>query len=179
MATTMSPDESSGRTSSAASVAEDVAISEESTDSSIGSVSGQCTQVKRNGQRCAARAQLGSSHCFFHDPASAPTRAAASKRGGERNHVAVLPSTTADYPLSRAKDAVALLALTINQVLRGQIDPRIANAVGYLVTVQLKALEQGETEERLATLEQPRIAGKTKEILKDLDDQVKSFGRSG
>ena len=122
---------------------------------------------------------FGSSHCFFHDPASARTRAAASKRGGERNHVAVLPSTTADYPLSRAKDAVALLALTINQVLRGQIDPRIANAVGYLVTVQLKALEQGETEERLATLEQPRIAGKTKEILKDLDDQVKSFGRSG
>jgi hypothetical protein len=90
-----------------------------------------------------------------------------------------MPSTTADFPLSRAKDAVALLALTINQVLRGQIDPRIANAVGYLLTVQLKALELGETEERLAALEQPRIANKTQEILKDLDDQVKSFGRRG
>ena len=81
--------------------------------------------------------------------------------------------------MNRAKDAVALLALTINQVLRGQIDPRIANAVGYLLTVQLKALELGETEERLAALEQPTIANKTEEILKDLDDQVKSFGRRG
>ena len=124
MAPTIPTDESSDHISSASSVAKDGTNPQEMRDSLTGSVSGQCTQVKRNGQRCGARALIGSSLCYFHDPASARARAAASKRGGERNHVAVLPSATADFPLNRAKDAVALLALTINQVLRGQIDPK-------------------------------------------------------
>ncbi|MFI5197042.1 MAG: hypothetical protein ACHQJD_00340 [Thermoanaerobaculia bacterium] len=36
---------------------------------------------------------------------------------------------------------------------RGEIDTRIANAVGYLAGICLKAFEQGEIEQRLAALE--------------------------
>ena len=46
-----------------------------------------------------------------------------------------------------------LLADSINQVRRGQLDPRIANATGYLAGILLKALEQGHTEQRLSHLE--------------------------
>jgi hypothetical protein len=46
-----------------------------------------------------------------------------------------------------------LLADSINRLRRGQLDPRVANAIGYLTSVLLKALESGEIEDRLAHLE--------------------------
>ena len=36
---------------------------------------------------------------------------------------------------------------------RGQLDPRVANAMGYLTSVLLRSLEQGPIEERLAKIE--------------------------
>jgi hypothetical protein len=38
-------------------------------------------------------------------------------------------------------------------VRRGEIDPRISNAVGYLAGILLKAKERDELEQRLARLE--------------------------
>jgi hypothetical protein len=49
---------------------------------------------------------------------------------------------------------VELLSRTVNQTLRGEIDPKVANAVGYLSSVILRAREQGTLEERLAKLEE-------------------------
>jgi len=171
------PEQSPGQPSGAPAPAENPSTRQKAAESN-GETAGRCTQIKRGGARCGAKALLGSSFCFFHDPAAAQARAAASKRGGEHNRAAVLPSATPDLPLNSATDAAALLAKTINQVLRGRIHPKIANAVGYLLTVQLKAIEAGKTEERLTALEATAKSSKTEEVLQDLDDQVKSFGRS-
>jgi len=46
-----------------------------------------------------------------------------------------------------------LLSDTINQVRKGQIGPRVANAVGYLSNILIKALEQTEMEKRIEGLE--------------------------
>jgi hypothetical protein len=112
-----------------------------------------CAKVKADGNRCGARALNGAEFCFFHDPASVQERAAASRRGGEKNRARVLPSDTSDFPLSGAGDAAALLGRTVNQVLRGELDPRVANTVGYLIGLQIRALDAGKLEERLAGLE--------------------------
>jgi hypothetical protein len=65
----------------------------------------------------------------------------------------VLPSDTPDHPLESIKDVSALLAESINQLRRGQLDPRVGNAMGYLTGVLLHSLEQGALEERVAKLE--------------------------
>lgn len=82
-------------------------------------------------------------------------RGRARQAGGvARSRVsAVLPGDTQDLPLSRTSDVCALLAESINQVRRGQLDPRVANAVGYLASILLGALQQGPLEERLQRLE--------------------------
>ena len=66
---------------------------------------------------------------------------------------AVLPPQSPDCPLENPIHVSTLLADSINRVRRGELDPRVANAVGYLATVLLRALEQGPLEERLAKLE--------------------------
>jgi hypothetical protein len=113
----------------------------------------QCTATKSGGGRCGARTLTGSPLCFFHDPASAEERTAARRRGGEKNRPAVLPPGTPDFPLNNADDASALLGRTINQLQRGELDPKIANAVGYLLTIKIKTTDLGKLEERMAALE--------------------------
>jgi len=115
----------------------------------------QCRHIKPDRSRCRANVLHGSHYCFFHDPLSARARAAARKAGGlERSRrAAVLPDGTPDRPLASAADVTGLLAETINQVRRGEIDPRISNAVGYLAGILLKAKERDDLEQRLARLE--------------------------
>src|SRR5215469_15841005 len=83
---------------------------------------GQCTMIKRDGNRCHAPTVTGMQFCFFHDPSAVAERAAANKRGGEKTRAAVLPLDTPDAPLNSAAELNALLARTINQLLRGQLD---------------------------------------------------------
>ena len=66
---------------------------------------------------------------------------------------AVLPPDALDNPLRNTQDVSTLLAESINQVRRGQLDPRVANSVGHLANILLGALQQGPLEERLARLE--------------------------
>jgi hypothetical protein len=121
-----------------------------------------CKATRKDGKSCAAQAQAGREYCFFHDPdKAADSRAAKSKGGssgratlsvvkpwrGEAGDVTVLKSAT-------VPDLVNLLADTIDEVKTGKVDPRVANAVGYLAGVILKALEYDALNERLAALEE-------------------------
>lgn len=115
----------------------------------------KCEFKKSNGGRCGADAQIGKSLCVFHDPARAADGRRARKAGGiRRSHAtAVLPIDTPERSLNNTKEVSVFLADSINQLRRGQIDPRVANGIGYLTTVLLRALEQGPMEERMAKIE--------------------------
>jgi hypothetical protein len=80
-------------------------------------------------------------------------RKAAQSAGGQKNKLAVLPRSTPDAKLRSAEDAIKLLGETINQVRRGEIDPRIGNTVGYLSGLLVKAQHDVAIERRLARVE--------------------------
>src|SRR5208283_4229259 len=50
-------------------------------------------------------------------------------------------------------DVSELITEAINQLRRGQLEPRIANGVGYLASVLLRSFEQGLIEQRISKLE--------------------------
>jgi hypothetical protein len=118
-------------------------------------VSRKCERIKKNGQGCEANAMTNSKFCFFHDPSKAKERATARRAGGvERSRrVAVLPPDTPDRPLRSSGELLELLRDMINKILRGELDPKIGYAVGYLATIQTKVREQSEMEGRIAALE--------------------------
>src|ERR1035438_10495870 len=115
----------------------------------------KCHVRKRNGARCGANAQPANGLCVFHDPAKASDGRRARRAGGiTRSRAAtVLQLDTPDHPLGDTNQVSVLLADSINRLRRGQLDPRVANAMGYLASVLLKALENGRIEDRLAHLE--------------------------
>jgi hypothetical protein len=115
----------------------------------------KCHFRKKNGTRCGANAQPANGLCIFHDPAKASEGRRARRAGGiaRSRAAAVLPSGTPDHPLGNTQEVSTFLADSINQLRRGQLDPRVANGMGYLSSVLLRALEQGPLEERLAKIE--------------------------
>src|SRR5262245_10543336 len=119
-----------------------------------------CEATKPDGTPCRAVARTGSRYCWFHDPEIAASRAAARRAGRQTRsrRAAVLPPGTPDVPLASVSDVVKLQGMVINRVLRGEIDARVGNAVGYLSGVMLKALTDAELERRIEMLEQ-RWAG--------------------
>lgn len=131
---------------------------------------GSCQGVKVDGSKCAARRLAVSRFCFFHDPEKSAERAAAQRTGGLKNKLAVLPATAPDARLFDSRDVIKLMTETINQVRRGEVDPKIANAVGYLGGLILRALHDGEIEKRLAVLETAiKTQRTTQEIVFDED----------
>lgn len=64
-----------------------------------------------------------------------------------------LSADVPDVKVEDCGDVVRLVGATINQVRKGELDPRVANAVGYLANVLLKAVEQSDVEKRIAELE--------------------------
>jgi len=158
---TVHAEEHDGATNEAASIRGYTVIDSENPTSP--SQPGQCSHLKPDGSYCKANVRLGSSYCFFHDPESAAERQAAQISGGKERsrRAAVLPADTPDRQLTNAGDVTALLGETINQVRRGQLDPRFANAIGYLATIFLKARETDGLEQRVERLESVLASQKT------------------
>lgn len=123
----------------------------------------RCKFRKKNGKRCEANAQSTNGVCVFHDPAQAEQGRKARQRGGlARSRPAkVLSAETPDAPLTNSMQVSGLLAESINAVRKGHLDSRVANAVGYLCQVLLRALEQGPMEERMMRIEKALVLGLT------------------
>jgi hypothetical protein len=115
----------------------------------------QCQGTTKAGTPCRVAALPGGDWCLFHAPDRAAERDAARRRGGRTRSkaAAVLPADAPDPDIRDVAGVVALLAESIAQVRKGTIDPKVANATGYLASVLLRALQDGELERRLAELE--------------------------
>jgi hypothetical protein len=115
----------------------------------------KCRFRKKNGGKCDADAQTGKEVCVFHDPDQSATVRRARRAGGIKRSrpAAVLPPDTPGVTLQNASDVSALINGSINQLRRGQLDPRVANSVGYLASVLLRSMEQGLMEQRISRLE--------------------------
>jgi hypothetical protein len=101
---------------------------------------------------CEAWALEGSTLCFFHDPAQAEQRALAQSKGGQRSHrqLAGLPDV---QPPQTPQSIADTMAQVIAGVLRGEVDPRIANSAAYCAATLIKAIEISDLERRVDALE--------------------------
>ena len=118
-------------------------------------VTSGCQGKTVEGEPCRATPISGKKTCMFHDEEMAERRAAGRREGGRRRSE---PRRTLDpsqrmTAVSSLADVRDLLADTINHVRTGQVDPKIANTVGYLASVLVRVFEVGELEERLAAME--------------------------
>jgi hypothetical protein len=112
-----------------------------------------CSATKQGQSKCQAAATAKSEFCYFHDPSYAEKRRQAQAQGGRQNRMKTLEDSAPDVTVKDSGDVITLILETINQVRKGQIDPRVANCVGVLVNILIKAVEQDKFEIRIKQLE--------------------------
>lgn len=111
----------------------------------------QCQHKKRDDKRCGAPALSGQNRCALH---AQPGRAAElGSKGGRRRAVYSPTDLRAFAAPQSAADLRELLAESIIEIRAGKLDPRIANALGYLGASFLRALEVSDIEKQLDALE--------------------------
>jgi hypothetical protein len=111
----------------------------------------QCEHPKRDGKRCRARALTGQNWCAMH---ADPGRAAELGSKGGRRRSMYSPTDLKEFaPPKTAADLRDLLAESIIEIRLGKMDPKIANALGYLGASYIKAIEVSEVQQRLDAIE--------------------------
>ena len=58
-----------------------------------------------------------------------------------------------DIPFTNTNEVLLLLGVTIDQVHRGKMDPKVGQCIGNLASMAMKAMVQGDIEKRLEQLE--------------------------
>jgi hypothetical protein len=116
----------------------------------------QCKHKKRDGERCRAPALTGQARCAMH---AEPGRAAELGSRGGRRRAAYTSADLREFAAPKtAADLRDLLAESIVEIRGGKLDPRVANALGYLGASYLRALEASDIESRLDALEGTQLA---------------------
>lgn len=115
----------------------------------------RCEAKARSGERCRAAALYGRRKCSLH---SNPDRARAMGKKGGAVKRATHPSIVLAQ-LETPKTAVdirVVLGQCVSELRAGRLTPTLAYAIASVSTAFLKALDQGDYEQRIVTLEQFR-----------------------
>jgi hypothetical protein len=114
----------------------------------------KCISNTQDGQACRSHARTGSEFCCFHDPASALERRAAQSKGGSKpSQLKVMLPPPFDFDLGDPRGIPKLLTFLANGVLRGELDTKVAYAVGYLADCAMRANNAGKLTEQVEQIE--------------------------
>lgn len=109
-----------------------------------------CRATRTDGRPCTVRARP-SGFCWGHDPALAEARQQARRKGGHGKSTAARLNRRLPPNL---RGVLSTLLEALDEVHTGEIDPRVASAMGSLAGAISKLYEVAELERRLEQLEQ-------------------------
>lgn len=110
-----------------------------------------CKFVRPDKTKCKGYAVQGDDYCFFHSAKYQESRKEAILKGGnslKRNY-----GKDDEIVVSCSADVLRLLEQTINDLRQSKTSVKIANAIGYLSGIALRAIEQSDLEKRLEVVE--------------------------
>jgi hypothetical protein len=120
----------------------------------------KCSFIKPDGSQCNANPISDSEFCFFHDPNSEKKKKEAQINGGKANKI-ILKEALPVLTINESRDVITLLIDTISRVRGGEIDIRLANALGVLSGQLIKAFEMCQISDRVEVMERKILEKKT------------------
>lgn len=116
-------------------------------------MSNKCIYLKDNEKQCDAYAQKDSEYCFSHDPEKVEARIERAAKGGGMDSYRKLNLKIEPLEVNSAHDIASGAVQLANELREGKIPVKIATAVGYLLSIALKAYEKSDLEQRIESFE--------------------------
>ncbi len=118
----------------------------------------QCRGVRKDGTPCTAKVMGPGTLCYAHDPARATERDEARRKGGTGRATRARLDRLVPATL---RPMIASLLGALDEVYRGDLDPKQASAMASLAGAITKAYSLGVLEERVQVLEAQREGAPT------------------
>jgi hypothetical protein len=133
----------------------------------------RCKGTRTDGQPCGMAPLVDSDYCWTHDPANADAAAEARRVGGLRRKKEGTVAGAFNFGgLDNVQDIRRLIEIAILDMLTLENSIQRGRVLAYLGQVALKALEVGEVQDRLQTLEELVLARRTvRSTMFDADDE--------
>ena len=112
-----------------------------------------CEFIKEDDEQCGAYAVANSNYCVSHDPAMREVKFEAVKKGGASESYEKLNLALPPLIIGNSSDVIKATVQTINELRSGALPPKVANTIGYLLGIALKAFEQADLNNRLQVIE--------------------------
>jgi hypothetical protein len=112
-----------------------------------------CIFIKTNGERCGGYPVEGSDYCINHEPRLQEKKLEAVKNGGAASSYEKLELALPELVINTPNDVVTAAVQTVNEVRTGQLPPKVASTIGYLLGVVLKAYEVANLDQRVEMIE--------------------------
>ncbi len=110
----------------------------------------RCTGTRRDGTPCAATVMGAGMLCYAHDPARATERDRARSKGGTNSATRARLDRLVPATL---RPMIGSLLDALDEVHRGDLDPKQASAMAALAGAITRAYSVGVLEDRVAALE--------------------------
>jgi hypothetical protein len=120
-----------------------------------------CSATRRDGQPCQAIARYGSDLCFWHDPAAREEMREVARKAAHASHARRTVCIGAGKVRLDDPDEIRrLLAVAVNALRKGEMQPPTAHALCRLLKTSLEVIEVADLSRRLAKLEESAGGGK-------------------
>jgi hypothetical protein len=113
----------------------------------------KCSYKKKNKESCKNNSLKNDKYCYWHSSkVTEATKQENRSKGGKQKQIKC-NTEFVEFELNNIADVCKLNASMVNSVLQNKIDLRIATGIGYLLNLQMKAIELVSIESKLFKME--------------------------
>ena len=113
----------------------------------------KCSYKKNNSESCKNNSLKNDKFCYWHSKKITEAEKNMNRSNGGKNKIIKCNSDFPEYKLDNITAVCKLNTALINSVLQNKIDLRIATGIGYMLNLQIKAIELVSIESKLFKME--------------------------
>ena len=113
----------------------------------------KCRYKKNNSETCKNNSLKNDKYCYWHSSKVTEAEKNLNRSNGGKNKIIKCNSDFPEFELNNIADVCNLIASMVNSVLQNKIDLRIATGIGYMLNLQIKAIELVSIESKLFKME--------------------------
>ena len=113
----------------------------------------KCRFKKSNKETCKNNSLHNDKYCYWHSKKITEAEKNLNRSNGGKQKIIKCTGDFPEYELNNIAEVCKLNTVLINSVLQNKIDLRIATGIGYMLNLQIKAIELVSIESKLFKME--------------------------
>ena len=126
----------------------------------------KCIYTNIEGEKCHSYSMSNSLYCLSHDPDKGEERLLRAQNGGKATSYEKLEMQLKPFDITGPDEIISAVLQTVNELRTGQVPPKIASTIGFLLNIALKGYEIRNIGDRVEIIDRVLLERKSSERIK-------------